>query len=145
MPIFTSVEWFDEVRHLINSDESVSTAGGGMCDATVGIKCDDQVYILVFEGFECSSANQVSEDDLVNADFYIEMTSSEWSLMLIDIKENGRAGMDYSLNTLDMDRENGLALSKNGDQYRLDMFFRFMQTFQNFFDLSSKIETQFNQ
>ena len=87
MPIFPSVEWFDEVRHLMNSDESVRTAGGGMCDATVGIKCDDQVYILVFEGFECSSANQVSEDDLVNSDFYIEMTSSEWSLMLIYIKE----------------------------------------------------------
>ena len=37
--------------------------------------------------------------------------------------------------------ENGLAHSATGDQYRQDLFFRYNQTFQFFFDASARIET----
>ncbi len=37
----------------------------------------------------------------------------------------------------------GLTHSYTGDQYRQDMFFRYNQTFQYFFDQSARVETEF--
>ena len=71
------------------------------------------------------------------------MSPDDWEDMLINIQENGEATLDYTLNTIDLDSENGLALSVTGDQYRQDLFFRYNQTFQYFFDLSSRVPTEF--
>ena len=79
MPRFPSLEWFEEVRQVFNSDDAFQTAGGGSCDAIVGLKIENEIYVIVFEGFECSSARRAEEDDLYEADFYLEMTGDEWS------------------------------------------------------------------
>ena len=145
MPQFPSVEWFEQVREIFNGDESYQEAGGGMCDATMGIKVAENAYIVVFEGDECSEVREVPEPDLAEADFYLEMASEEWQDMIRNIKDNGSADLDHTLNTLDMDRFEGLALTMNGDQYRQDFFYRFNQTFQYFFDASARIDTEFSQ
>ena len=49
--------------------------------------------------------------------------------MIENIRENGEADLDHSLNTMDLDSLDGLAHSYTGDQYRQDMFFRYNQTF----------------
>ena len=64
--------------------------------------------------------------------------------MLRNIYVNGHAVDRYTLNTLDLDRADGLATSIHGDQYREDLFFRYNQTLQYFFDASSRVETNFN-
>ena len=143
MPQFPSVEWFEQVRQIFNDDESYQEAGGGMCDATVGIKVASQAYIIVFEGEECSDVREVAEPDLEEADFYLDMATDEWEAMLRNIKDNGSADLDYTLNTLDMGRLDGLALTMNGDQYRQDFFYRYNQTFQYFFDASARVDTEF--
>ena len=143
MPVFPSVEWFDAVRGIFNSDDANRTAGGGMAEADVGIKFDDQVFLLKFAGFECESASEIQESDLEETDFYLEMHPDDWIEMLTNIQENGRADRDHTLNTLDLNSEDGLALSATEDQYRLDMFFRYNQTLQYFFDASSNVETEF--
>lgn len=143
MPQFPSVEWFEQVREVFNGDESYQEAGGGMCDATMGIKVAGSSYIVVFEGEECSEVREVPELDLAEADFYLEMASDEWVEMIRNIKDNDGADLDHTLNTLDMDRLEGLALTMNGDQYRQDFFYRFNQTFQYFFDASARIDTEF--
>ncbi len=143
MPQFPSVEWFEQVREIFNGEEAYQKAGGGMCDATMGIKVASQSYILVFEGEECSEAREVAETDLAEADFYLDMASDEWEEMLRNIKDNDGAGLDHTLNTLDMDRSEGLAITMNGDQYRQDFFYRYNQTFQYFFDASARIDTEF--
>ena len=51
MPRFPSLEWFEEVRQVFNSDDAFQTAGGGSCDAIVGLKIGDEIYVIVFEGF----------------------------------------------------------------------------------------------
>ena len=134
MPQFPSVEWFEQVREIFNGDESYQEAGGGMCDAVMGIrvggvKVASNAYIIVFEGDECSEVREVPEPDLAEADFYLDMTSDEWQEMISNIKDNDGADLDHTLNTLDMDRFEGLALTANGDQYRQDFFYRFNQTF----------------
>ncbi len=143
MPQFPSVEWFQQVRDIFNADESYQQAGGGLCDATVGIKVAAQSYILVFEGAECDEVRQVAESDLAEADFYLDMPPDEWEEMLRNIRDNDGADLDHTLNTLDMGRDEGLALTMNGDQYRQDFFYRYNQTFQYFFDASARIDTHF--
>ena len=143
MPVFPTIEWFDAVRHEFNTNDAVRTAGGGMCDAKVGVKAGDNIFLLVFEGFECSSASEIAEPDLEETDFYLDMPMEDWADMLENIRENGEADLDHSLNTMDLDSLDGLAHSYTGDQYRQDMFFRYNQTFQYFFDQSSRVETEF--
>ena len=144
MPRFPSLEWFEEVRQVFNSDDAFQTAGGGSCDAIVGLKIENEIYVIVFEGFECSSVRLAQEDDLYEADFYLEMTGDEWQEMILNISENGSADLGHSLNSLDLNKSpDSLAHSLNEDGYRLDFFFRYNQTFQYFFDASSRVETQF--
>jgi len=61
--------------------------------------------------------------------------------MLESIRENGTAGLQYTLNTIDLSTRDGFARSFDG--YRLDAFHRFNQSLQHFFDASSKVDTQF--
>ncbi len=143
MPQFPSTEWFQQVSDIFNADESYQQAGGGLCDATMGIKVAAQSYILVFEGAECGDVRQVPEADLTEADFYLDMPTHEWKEMLRNIKDNNGADLDHTLNTLDMGKDEGLALTMNGDQYRQDFFYRYNQTFQYFFDASARIDTHF--
>jgi hypothetical protein len=142
VPIFPSVEWFDAVRGAFNSDDANRTAGGGMADADVGMIFDDQIFLLKFAGYDCESVNEIQWSELDDADFYLEMHPDDWVEMVENIQQNGTADMDHTLNTLDMDSEDGLAKSATGDQYRLDKFFRFNQTMQFFFDASSEVETE---
>ena len=144
MPRFPSLEWFEAVRQVFNSEDEYQTAGGGSCDAVVGLKIEDETFVLVFEGFECSSVHEAVEDDLYEADFYLEMTAGEWREMLNNISANGSADLDHSLNSLDLNKSpDSIAYSLNEDGYRLDFFFRYNQTFQYFFDASSRVETEF--
>ena len=144
MPVFPSVEWFDAVRGFFNSDNSNRTAGGGMAEADVGVKFGDQVFLLKFAGFECERASEIQESDLDNTDFFLDMHPDDWLEMVANIRENGEADLEHTLNTLDMSSEYGLARSATDDQYRLDMFFRYNQTLQFFFDASSNVETEFD-
>jgi hypothetical protein len=69
------------------------------------------------------------------------MSLDGWKEMLQNIKEHGKADLDNTLNTIDLKDPEGLARSHDG--YRRDAFYRFNQSFQYFFDVSAKIDTQF--
>ena len=144
MPVFPSVEWFEAVSQVFNSDDSYQTVGGGACDATLGIKVGPGVFILEFEGFECSGVKEATEEDLDEADFYLEMEFVEWREMLTNIREFGSDYPRHTLNSLDLSRAPvGLARTKTDDGYRLDLFFRYNHTFQHYFDASSRVDTEF--
>jgi hypothetical protein len=139
MPKFPSVEWFDTVRNMVNSDEAFRRLG--TVDARVGIKDGDKLFELTFEAFECVSAREIEERELRDLDFWLEQSPEEWREMIEDIKMHGSAGLSHTLNTIDLNRPDGFARSFDG--YRRDAFYRFNQSLQHFFDSSSKIETQF--
>jgi|TARA_Y100000310_G_scaffold277238_1_gene294858 hypothetical protein len=143
MARFPSVEWLNEVRTAFNVNEEYHGAGGGACEATVGIKVGGRNFRVIFEGLECIEASEIKDDDLNDLDFYLELKLDEWREMIENIKANGSAGLDYTLNTLDLSQEDGLAKSRADDQYRQDLFFRYNQTLQFFFDASSRIDTDF--
>lgn len=140
---FPSVDWFNAVAKQFNSDESFQGGGGGACNALMGAIVGEQRFMITFEGVECAGAREIDERELADADFYLDMPLADWRAMLENIASNGHAALQYTLNTLDLDRPDGLARSVHGDQYREDLFFRYNQTLQYYFDASARIDTQF--
>ena len=144
MASFPSVPWFDAVRGVFNSDDRYRGAGGGQCNCVAGMKIGEDVFVLTFEGVECSRAVAADDAALDDVDFYLDMARPEWEEMVQNIAANDGADLHHTLNTLDLDREDGIATSHHGDQYREDLFFRYNQTLQFFFDASARVHTEFN-
>ena len=139
MPAFPSLEWFEAVRGLVNQDEAFRRLG--TVDARVGVKVGDKTYELTFEAFECAGVRTISQDDLVDCDFWLEQEPEAWKDMVSNIQQNGRADLSHTLNTIDLTRPDGFARSFDG--YRRDAFYRFNQSLQHFFDSSARLETTF--
>lgn len=137
--VFPSLAWFEELRRLVNDDPAYRQIG--TVDATMGVKIGDEVFVVAFEAFECASVRSGTEYDLINVDFFIEMGADAWKSMLEDIKANGGAGAGQTLVSLDMLNE--ISTNATGDQLRADMFFRYNQSLQHFFDLSANLNTVF--
>ena len=138
---FPSLDWFNAIRSIVNSDEGYRRIG--TCDALVGVKIPDlqKYYVLIFEAFELADVREVNETEVDNADFWFEMPYPRWKEMLQNIKANGKADLHHTLNTIDLEDPEGLARSRDG--YKRDVFYRFNQSFQYFFDASSRLQTTF--
>ena len=143
MAVFPSTEWFEEVRQVYNSDRSLHSGGGGACNTAAGFSIGDARYRIEFEGLECSEVRQCDDAELEDADFIIEMPLETWKAMLQDVQEHGKASSNLTLNSLDLDTEEGIARSPIDDQYKQDLFYRYNQNFQDFFNASSRIDTTF--
>lgn len=139
MPLFPSLEWFETLRNLVNKDERFKHFG--TVDATIGIRVGDKAYELVFEAFEVLSAREIGVDQLDNADFYLEQSPAEWREMIENIKQHGKADITHTLNTIDLNMPQGLA--RGSDGYKVDLFYRFNQSLQDFFDTSARLDTTF--
>ena len=139
MPVFPSVEWFQAVADLVNRDEAYHKLGN--TDAQVGIKVGDRVFALTFEAFEVTNVEEIDESRIDDLDFTLVMPPEKWREMLENIKQNGHADLNHTLNSIDLATPEEFAQAK--DYYRRDLFYRFNQSFQHFFDTSAKIDTQF--
>jgi hypothetical protein len=139
---FPSLEWFRALRDIINSDDVYRHLG--TCDAVVGIKVPDSQkhFLLTFEAFDFLEVKEVTEAEAEDCDFWLEMPLAGWEEMILNIKENGKADLHHTLNTIDLEDPDGFARSRDG--YRRDAFYRFNQSFQHLFDSSAKIDTHFN-
>lgn len=140
---FPSVPWLNAVRAVFNNDDRYRGAGGGRCDCTAGLRIGTAVYVITFEGPACVSAEAVDEAALDAVDFYLDMSPEDWREMIANIAEHGAADLNHTLNTLDLARDDGIAASRHGDQFREDLFFRYNQTLQFFFDASARVRTRF--
>jgi hypothetical protein len=138
---FPSVEWFNALRDIVNNDDGYKRIG--TCDSSVGIKVPDKgkYYVMTFEAFEISEVRETSSTDAEDTDFWLEMSFAKWKEMIENIKQNGKADLHHTLNTIDLEDPDGLARSNDG--YRRDAFYRFNQTYQYLFDISAKIDTTF--
>lgn len=146
MARFPSEAWFKEVQEVYNSDSSLHTGGGGACETTAAFKVGDECYRIVFEGHQCLEIRSASEAELASpeTDFIIEMAPKLWKAMVENIQEHGAAHDDHTLNSIDLRQDDSIAYSPEDDQARQDLFYRFNQNFQDFFDASSRVETTFD-
>ena len=140
MPAFPSVQWFDALRQAVNEDTRFRSLG--TCDAKVGIKAEDLAFLITFEAFECAGVEEIGEDSLRDADFYLDLSTQEWQEFLRNIQANGKADSDHSLNNLDLSRPSGMV--KSHDEYHRHSFLRYHLSLQTFFDASAALETTFS-
>jgi hypothetical protein len=143
MSVFPSVDWFGQVRDVYNSDSSLHRGGGGACHTTAGLKIKDQNYLIVFEGLQCADVRTASPAEMQASDFIIEMPYDIWKAMLESVQTHGKADLNFTLNSIDLQQEQGIAYSPIDDQYKQDLFYRYNQNFQDFFDASARIKTTF--
>ena len=141
MPVFPSTEWLQTVADLAMADDRYRRFG--RADAVAGIKVGDRMFQMTFDVFDIRDIREIGEDDLRDLDFYLDMEPGLWRKMLESVKAEGHAGLEYTLNTLDLKLPNSLAINAVGDGYRMDKFFRFNESLQRFFDLSASIDTTF--
>jgi hypothetical protein len=117
----------------------------GFIDTTFAIGVNDtgtaRNFILSFEVFDLSEAKEVASIDLEAVDFAIAGDASVWREMIENIQRNGEADARHDLNTLAHFGE-GLKVTY-ADPEGHDKLYRFMQSIQEFFDLSSKLEITF--
>lgn len=139
MPVFPSTEWFQEAADLLNASDSFQRLGS--CDADVGVQVGDRCFAITFEAFAITGVAEVPCDAPGDLDFVLLQTPEQWRAMLENIKANGGADALYTLNSLDLSHSDGLATGE--DYTRRDLFYRFNQTFQEFFDMAAGMETTF--
>ncbi len=139
---FPSIEWFNALRDIVNSDDVYRRIG--TCDAVVGVKVPESQkhFLLTFEAFEVLAVKEVSETEAEDSDFWLEMPYERWREMIQNIKDNGKADLHHTLNTIDLEDPEGFARAHDG--YKRDAFYRFNQSFQHFFDSSTRIDTKFD-
>ena len=138
---FPSLEWFQALQGLVNNDDEFRRLGN--IDAVMGVKVGENVYVITFEAFECTEVREGTEYDLIDADFFLEMTVEQWQDLVTNTQENNGADLSHTLNTLDLMIEGGISDNATGDQLRADIFFRVNQSLQHFFDSSARLETVF--
>ena len=139
--VFPSLEWLQALQQLVNADSEFRNLGS--VDTTLGIKAFSKVFIVTFRAFQCEAIRAGTDDDLFEVDFTLEMEPDQWQEMLENIKKNGAADLNHTLNTLDLRLPGGLASNATGEQYQLDLFFRYNESLQRFFDLSAQLDTVF--
>jgi hypothetical protein len=139
MPAFPSVEWFKTAADLLNKSDSFKRLG--TCDSEMGVQVGDEIFELDFEAFEVRDVKKIDQARADQLDFVLVQSPEAWKAMLDDIKANGRATHEYTLNSLDLRSDTEFAKGK--DYHRRDAFYRFNQTFQEYFDMAAKVETTF--
>ena len=118
----------------------------GFIDATFAVKVSDngrsRNFVLEFEVFELKNVREVDSVDLKQVDFAIEGDARVWREMIENIKRHGEADASHDINTLTHFGEQLKVIYDDPDGH--DKLYRFMESIQEFFDLSSGVDVSFN-
>jgi hypothetical protein len=139
VPDFPSVEWFREAADLLEKSDSYKRLG--TCDTEMGVKVGDEYFEIDFEAFGVADIKKIDAARADELDFTLVQSPEAWKAMLDDIKANGHATHEFTLNSLDLRSNEELAIGK--DYVRRDAFYRFNQTLQEFFDMAAHMETTY--
>ncbi len=141
MAQFPSTEWFEELAAITVEDEGYRKFG--RLNAVVAFKVGETVISVNFDVLNIHEISAITENEMRDADFVVEMEPDQWRGMLEDIASNGHASLDWTLNTLDLKFDEPIHRNLMEDGFKADMFFRYNPSLQVFFDNVSKIETEF--
>ena len=148
MLTFPSVEWFARLGELMEENRAVHEHVGEIDCSCVWSVFDadgqgtDRHFQTTFELYSMTDVQEVTEDDLVKANFILETDVWVWKEMLENIAENkGRPDLEHSLNRLSLP---GVPIRLWAeDPLDRDMFFRFNGSLQEFVNESYKIPTNY--
>jgi hypothetical protein len=142
---FPSNEYFGALKEKMVAEQE-KFRRLGFIDTTFGVRVGQngkaRNFILEFEVFELKDVREVDEIDPKKVDFTIEGDAIVWREMLENIHRNGEADTSHDINTLTHFGEQLKVVYDDPDGH--DKLYRFMESIQKFFDLSSKLEVRFN-
>jgi hypothetical protein len=141
---FPSTEYFTSLKDQMAAEQA-RFSRLGFIDTTFGVTVADngasRNFVLAFEVFELREVKEVTELDSAELDFVIAGELSVWREMIENIQRHGEADTAHDLNTL---AHFGEALKITyADPEGHDKLYRFMESIQQFFDLSSELEVTF--
>lgn len=139
---FPSVEFFQQLADLAKNDEGYRKFG--RLNAVVAFKVGPRQYQANFDVLDIHDIKEIEEDDLRDVDFVVEMEPDTWRQMLEDIKKNGHATQDWTLNTLDLRFDDPIHKNLMEDGFKADMFFRYNPSLQRYFDNSAQLDYEFD-
>jgi hypothetical protein len=142
---FPSTDYFEALKaRMTEQDEKFRRLG--YIDTTFGVIVGQngraRNFILEFEVFDLKNVREVPSIDLKQVDFVLEGDSPVWREMIENIKRYGQADALHDINTLAHFGERLKIRYDDPDGH--DKLYRFMESIQEFFDLSSKLEVSFN-
>lgn len=139
---FPSVKWFEAVQAEAAADV-VRFRRLGFCDAAVRIRVEGpktQNFVLTFSDYGCSSIVGGKAAGAASVDFTLAAPLEVWQEMIENIQKNGVADLEHTLNYLQLP---SIIRLEAEDQGQADLFYRFSQTFQAFFDQAAKVPATF--
>jgi hypothetical protein len=142
---FPSTDYFEALKTTMAAEQE-RFRRLGFIDTTFGVRVGQngkaRNFVLEFEVFELKNVREVDAIDLKKVDFMIEGDSGVWREMIENIQRNGEAGSGHDINTLAHFGDRLKIVYDDPDGH--DKLYRFMESIQEFFDLSSKLEVSFN-
>lgn len=142
---FPSTDYFNALKDKMAAEQE-RFRRLGFIDTTFGVRVGQngkaRNFILEFEVFELKDVHEVDAIDPKKVDFTIEGDAGVWREMIENIHRNGEADSSHDINTLAHFGEQLKVVYDDPDGH--DKLYRFMESIQKFFDLSSKVEVRFN-
>jgi len=142
---FPSTDYFEALKAQMAANQE-RFRRLGFFDTTFGVRVGAngraRNFILEFEVFDLKNVREVDAIDLKGVDFLIEGEAPVWREMLENIRRNGEANAGHDINSLTHFGERLKVVYDDPDGH--DKLYRFMESIQEFFDLSSKIDLSFN-
>ncbi len=140
---FPSIEWFQALTDQADQDEETFRRLG-FCDADVRVDVREgastRSFLLTFRDYGCTAVRELESKSAASVDFALAAGHDVWREMIENIRANGEADLEHTLSYLQLPGTLELVAE---DQGRADMFYRFNQTFQEFFNSSAAIPTEF--
>ena len=142
---FPSAEYFGALKDKMAAEQD-KFRRLGFIDTTFGVRVGSngktRNFVLEFEVFELKDVREVASIDPKKVDFTIEGDTRVWQEMIENIHRNGEADSSHDINTLAHFGEQLKVVYDDPDGH--DKLYRFMESIQKFFDLSSKVDVRFN-
>ena len=145
MPVPFPSEAFFKSLAAVMKREHERFRGLGFFDATIGIRVladneggAERLFVLAFEVFECTLAEEAPNFTPFRVDFVLEGKASVWREMFENIRRNGGADVAHSINTLTHFGEQLTLRYDDPDGH--DKLYRFAESVQQFFDLAATLD-----
>ena len=144
---FPSLAWFQELVQLMEENEATYQPLG-YADVTWALEVQPssptqapQLFRFVFEEYTCSEVIELEPGSDPDADFTLQATLNTWCDMIRNIQDNNGPDPDHALNKLAL-RDDSIYVAA-ADFLSRDLFARYDQTFQQFFNGAIHIPTEF--
>ena len=144
---FPSLEWFQELARLMNENEEAFERLG-YADVTWALEIQPStpartahLFRFVFEEYSCNEVQELEPETDADVDFTLQASDEAWNEMIRNIQENQGPDLEHTLNRLTL-RDHPIYISAS-DFLGRDLFARYGQTFQLFFNGAIHITTEF--